>query len=541
MTFERRPKSSFLRSLSLCLVASAVAVAAFPIRAGQDTPRPGGTLRVRPFSDDVRPNLDPASGVWIFATEQIFDGLVAIDADLTPVPGLAEYWKVEDEGRRMLFYLRKGSRFHNGREVTSEDVKFSFERLLRPEVGSPFYDYFASRVAGARDFREGKATDVSGFRAPAPDVFEIRLVSPFVSALPILGMSFAKVLPKDLVQDQGRNFFFRPVGSGAFIFDSWMRSPRLDIVGVRLERNPRYFGKKPFVSVLEISPHFNDEHFRNRELDICPFWSEDLAEAGCKVLSSGPRSITLLAMSCRNSPLDRPSVRRAIARALDKEALARTGENLATVSRATDNFIPPLWPGFFPRDAVAAAPEKSRQVLEDQGFFLEKEFPQLLLFIPAGRDNRDHQMFAREAARELGLIGISVAIRTYQTPGDLKDLRQPFLAKIDWALDVPDPETILRLLFHSRSDINGAVSGYASAELDKLLEEAGAEKSATRRNELLRRAEAVLFEDLPAFPVTMNEQRLAVQPYVRGVRVPPLGFAYLDTREIWLDKKESPR
>lgn len=540
MVQVRRLKTSFLPSVFLCLCA-AVAAVAFPSGAGQDTPRSGGTLRVRPFSDDIKPNLDPAGGVWVFATEQIFDGLVAIDPDLTPVPGLAEYWKVEEDGRRMLFYLRKGSRFHNGREVTSEDVKFSFERLLRPEVNSPFYDYFATRVAGARDFREGKAADVSGFRTPAPDVFEIQLISPFVSALPILGMSFAKVLPKDLVQDQGRNFFFRPIGTGAFIFESWMRSPRLDIVGVRLERNPRYFRKKPYVSILEISPHFNDEHFRNRELDICPFRSEDLAEAGCKVLSSGPRSITLLAMSCGTSPLDRPSVRRAIGRALDKEALGRTGESLAAVRRATDNFILPLWPGFFPRDAVEAAPEKSRQVLEDQGFFLEKEFPQLLLFIPGGPDNRDQQRFAREAARELGLIGIPVGIRTYGTLGELKDVRQPFLIKIDWALDVPDPETILRLLFHSRSDINRAGLGYASPELDKLLEEAAAEKSATRRNELLRRAEAILFEDVPAFPVTMNEQRLAVQPYVRGVRVPPLGFAYMDTREIWLDKREESR
>jgi ABC-type transport system substrate-binding protein len=537
MTRDNRTKNFLLRPAVICLLAVAVA---FPARSGQETPRPGGTLRVRPFSEDIKPNLDPAMGVWAFATEQIFDGLVAIDANLAPVPGLAEYWRVEDEGRRTVFYLRKGSRFHNGREVTSDDVKFSLERLLRPEVGSPFIESFAARVAGARDFREGRAAEVAGFRAPAPDVFEIQWLSPFPSALSLLGMSFAKVLPKDLVQNQGRNFFYRPVGTGPFTFDSWLRSPRLDIVGVRLERNPRYFGRLPYVDLLEISPYFNDEHFRNRELDICPFLSEDLAEAGCKVVSSGPRGVTILAMSCGIFPLDRPSIRHAIALALDKEALARTGEALDTVRRATDNFIPPLWPGFFPRDAVDPAPEKSRRVLEEQGFFLEKKFPPLLLFVPAGKDNRDH-LFAREAVRELGLIGIPAAVRTYQSISDLREAGQPYLVKIDWAMDVPDPEAILRSLFHSRSEINRAASGYSSVELDKLLEEASSEKSATRRNELSRRAEAILIEDLPAVPVTMNEQRFAVQPYVRGVRVPPLGFAYLDTRVIWLDKREAPR
>lgn len=517
------------------------AAGSIPGPAGQDTPRPGGTLRIRPFSEDIRPNLDPAAGVWVFATEQIFDGLVAIDADLNPVPGLAEYWIAEDGGRRTIFYLRKGSSFHNGRAVTSDDVKFSFERLLRPDVGSPFFEFFASRVAGARDFREGRAAAVSGFRAIAPDVFEIEWNSPFASALPLLGLSFAKVLPKDLVLDQGGSFFWKPVGTGPFIFESWLRSPRLDVVGVRLERNPRYFRKKPFVDILEISPFFTDEHFRNRELDICPFRSEDLAREGCKVVLSGPRSVTLLAMSCGIPPLDRPSVRRAISQALDKDALAKTGESLDTVRRPTNNFVPPLWPGFFPRDAVAPMPEKARQTLEDQGFFLEKAFPPLLVMIPGGKDNRDHLRFAREVVRELGQIGIPAGVRSYQSIRDLKDVRQPFLAKIDWAMDVPDPEAILRQLFHSRSDINRFGSGYANPGLDKLLDEASAEKSATRRNDLFRRAEEILLEDLPALPVTMNEQRLALQPYVRGARVSPLGFAYLDVKEVWLDKKESPR
>jgi ABC-type transport system substrate-binding protein len=530
----------FFQAAGACLLV--LAASAPPFNAAQETPRPGGVLRVRPFSNDIKPNLDPASGVWVFATEQLYDGLVSIGPNLTPIPGLAEYWKAEDDGRRTVFYLRKGSRFHNGRVITSEDVKYSFERLLRPDVASPFFEYFLTRVAGAREFREGKASEVSGFLTPAAEVFEIHWISPFSAALPLLGLSFAKVLPKDLVESQGRNFFFKPVGSGPFAFESWMRSPRLEIVGVRLERNPRYFGaKKPFLDILEISPYFNDEHFRNRELDICPFRNEDLAESGCRFLQSGPRSLTLLAMSCGIPPLDRPSVRRALAWALDKGALSKTGERLDTLRPETNNLIPAVWPGFFPLDPIAVAPDQARRTLEEQGFFGEKDFPPLLLFVPGGKDNRDDVLFAREAVRELARIGISASIRTYQSLGDLKDVRVPFLAKIDWMLDVPDPEMILRPLFHSRSEANRAGLGYANAELDKILDEASAEKSSTRRNELFRKAQTIILEDLPALPVTMNEQRLALQPYVRGVRAPALGFAYLDAKEIWLDKRERPR
>jgi ABC-type transport system substrate-binding protein len=538
MRRDHRAEKFLLLPVSFCLLAAAVV---FPARSAQERPKPGGVLRIRPFSDDARPNLDPASGAWAFAKEQIYDGLVTLDAKLAPVPDLAEYWITEEDGRRTIFYLRKGSVFHNGRAVTSEDVKFSFERILRPETGSPFSGYFVSHVAGALEFAEGKAREVAGFKTIAPDVFEIEWTSPFVSALPLLAMSFAKVLPRDLVRDQGRNFFYRPVGTGPFAFDSWLRSPQLEIVGVRLARNPRYFFQPPYVDLLEISPFFTDEHFRDRDLDICPFRSEDLAEAGCKVVPSGPRSLTLLAMSCATPPLDRPSVRRAIASALDRDALAKSGERLDVVQRAAGSFIPPLWPEFFPRDAEAPSPEKSRRVLEDQGFFVEKAFPTLALYIPAGRNNREHQLFAREVARELGSIGIAVSIRTYQTLGDLEEVRQPFLVKIDWSMDIPDPEAVLRSLFHSHSETGRFVTRYSRPDLDKLLDEARAEKSAGRRNDLFHKAEEIVLEDLPAVPVTMGEQRLAVQPYVHGVRLPPLGFAHLDVRSIWLDKKDAPR
>jgi len=308
-----------------------------------------------------------------------------------------------------------------------------------------------------------------------------------------------------------------------------------------LDRNPRYFGKKAFVDVLEVSPHFSEEHFRNGELDIMPFLSEGLMRTGCRVVSSGPQTVTLLAMSCGVAPLDRPSVRRAVAQALDPEALALTVQETAVVRRALNNFIPPTWPGFFPRDPISAGPESSRRALEDQGFFIDKDFPSLALYVPGGRTNADQIRFAREVERQLSRLGLSVGIRTYAALRELKDARQPFLVKIDWAMEFPDPEPILRLLFHSRSDINRANSGYASPDLDRLLDEAAAEKSPSRRNDLFRQAEAILVTALPAVPVFISEPRFAIQPYVHGARLGPLGFSYLEAKEIWLDKREGPK
>jgi ABC-type transport system substrate-binding protein len=527
----------FLALFILSIILIFGALPDFAVKPAQDLPKPGGTLHVRDFSDSFKPNLDPATGSCVFITEQIFDGLVRLDNNLVPTPALAEYW-IPEEGRNYIFFLRKGVKFHDGRELTSQDVKFSFERLIRRETNSPFREYFQSKIVGAQEFAEGKAEDVAGFKTPDKYIFEIQWRSPYVSALYLLSMSFCKILPRDLVLAQGKNFFWKPVGTGAFKFDSWVRTPQLVEAGVRLERNSAYFGKKAYLDALEFSPYYTEDQFVKKEIEVMPFLSERLARAGCQVLDGGLQNITFLMMSCHIPPLDRPSVRKALAYGIDKEKLAQAVQGGEFIRRTTNNFIPVQWPGFFPLDdAYNFSPERARQILEEQGFFTEKDFPELVLFLPLPK-NAAQLKFADELESQLDKVGISVTAKYFQSLRDVKDTRQPFLMKVDWAMDLPDPESIIMPLFQSRSEINRGNHRYASARLDKLLEEAEMERSLSRRTELFRQMEQVLVEDLPALPIYSSEQRVALQPYVRGVKMPPLGFSYLDAKEIWLNKKE---
>jgi len=509
----------------------------FAVKSPQDIPKPGGTLHLRDFSDSFKPNLDPAAGAYAFITEQIFDGLVRLDNNLIPSPALAEYWIPED-GRNYIFFLRKGVKFHDGRELTSQDVKFSFERLIRRETNSPIRDHFVSKVVGAQEFADGKAKDVAGLKTPDKYIFEIQWRIPYVSALYLLSLSYCKILPREAVLSEGRNFFWKPVGTGAFKFDSFVRSPKLDPVGVRLERNDDYFGKKAYLGALEFSPYYTVDHFVGKEIEVMPFLTERLARSGCQVLSGGLQSLTFLMMSCHLPPLDRPSVRKALAYGIDREKLAQAVPGGEFIRRTTNNFIPAQWPGFFPLDsAYDFNPEKARQILEEQGFFSEKKFPELVLFLSLPR-NDAQQKFSNTLEAQLAKLGISLAVRYFQTLAEVKDVRQPFLIKVDRPIDLPDPEDIIRPLFQSRSETNLSGQRYAGPRLDKLLEEAEKERSWERRTELFREMEQVLVEDLPALPVYSSEQRIALQPYVRGVKVSPLGFSYIDAKEIWLDKKE---
>ena len=93
---------------------------------------------------------------------------------------------------------------------------------------------------------------------------------------------------------------------------------------------------------------------------------------------------------------------------------------------------------------------------------------------------------------------------------------------------------MIRPLFFSKSEFN--LFGYSNSVLDNLLEKSETEKSWSRRIDLFHQMEKILLSDLPAIPLYSQQNRIAMQPYVRGVEVPPLGLYYLEARKIWLNK-----
>src|SRR5438105_15675629 len=157
------------RGLPLFLLAVLVlsGVAPLPVAAQErrDVVAKGGTYR-RPLGHDPE-TLDPARITDIYSrsvSQQIFDGLVQFDQTLMVAPALAEFWKASRDGLTWTFTLRKGVRFHNGREVTAEDVVYSLTRILDPKIRSGAADLFGA-IKGAREFREGRARTVAGLVA----------------------------------------------------------------------------------------------------------------------------------------------------------------------------------------------------------------------------------------------------------------------------------------------------------------------------------------------------------------------------------------
>jgi ABC-type transport system substrate-binding protein len=523
--------------LVLAMALSVAPSADSSLRRQVERIRPGGTLRVRTFTlNPFKPELDPAGGAHVFILNQIYDGLVRLDKNLGPVGNLADYWMISDDGRTYTFFLRKGVKFHHGRELEAEDVKFSLERVVHGENKGSFYQFLATKVVGAQEYREGKASEVTGFRVLDKYTFEIVWKNPYVSALSLLSMDFCKILPRDLVQSQGRGFFQKPSGTGPFKFDYWLRSPKLEISGVRLERNDDYFSGKPYLEAIEFSPFYTPEEFLDGRVDIIPYASDALAGRKIQVLEAETFATAFLMMSCHLAPLDKPAVRRAIAMGIDKKEVAKAAFRMDSSPHVTDNFIPPRLPGFFPIDSqLGFNPEEAKRILLQEGYAGDRTFPRLTLFIQ--EDGRDAESRVYDALKEeLSRLGIGLRLRKYQSFDEIKSSKDPYLVLLHWSLDFPDPENIVLPLFFSNAALNQTLLRYSNPRLDELAKAAEVEQSRTGRIAIFHKIEDLLLIDMPAIPLFSRQHRLALQSYVRGVKPPPLGFFYLDAKDIWLDK-----
>jgi ABC-type transport system substrate-binding protein len=156
------------------------------------------------------------------------------------------------------------------------------------------------------------------------------------------------------------------------------------------------------------------------------------------------------------------------------------------------------------------------------------------LFIREERRDSYFRLY-RELQAQLGDLGFRLTLRSFKQDGEVLESRRPYLVLIEQRMSFPDADGFFRSLFQSKSTQN--VTRYANPKFDKLLEEADVERSWTKRLDMLRQAERLLSRDMPSLPLFSPTRRMAIQPHVRGVEVPPMGFPYLNTTKIWVARR----
>src|SRR5689334_19625229 len=169
------------------------------------------------YNQDIRTS-DPAiayeTETWPTAS-LFYVGLVKMKDASTPEPALAASWKISDDGTTYTFTLRDGIKFSNGRDITTDDVKYSFTRLLDPKTASPTAFMFAP-IVGADDFQSGKATDVAGIKIIDKKTIEFKTSTPVWSMMQRFALPPGFIVAKEGVEAGGADFARKPLGAGPF-------------------------------------------------------------------------------------------------------------------------------------------------------------------------------------------------------------------------------------------------------------------------------------------------------------------------------------
>ena len=500
----------------------------------------GGTFRGRLGSNP--PDLDPAHSTDTTSSRvvrNVFDGLVKYNKNLEVTPAIAKSWESSEDGTEWIFHLRKGVKFHNGREVKASDVVYSFSRLLDPETKSERAWLFED-VVGAEEFQDGKADSVKGLKAIDEYTVKINLEEPFAPFLSMLCMENAAIVPKEVVKKHGEQFGQHPVGTGPFEFKSWKQDSKLILEKNEdyYEENRPYLDKVVYRIIVEGTsafPEYEQGNIYQLDSNIPDGQMETVMDPNGKFANQYRQVDRLgtyyLAINNQKEPFDNKKVRKAMNYAVNKEIISKVVRN-GTVNPAY-SILPPGMPGHdselegYPHNI-----EKAKELLKEAGYpdGLPGEYKVIY------NTSKQHQRNLEAVQRNLKQIGINVKLvnmdwGTVLSKADQGDFT---LMRMGWIADYPDPDNFLHVLFHSKNaGAGGNYAFYKNKEIDKKLVKARQMDRGQERIDLYQEIEAEIMDDAPLLPIYYYSTPVLVQPFVHNYVF--TGQTPLPLTNVWVE------
>ncbi len=418
----------------------------------------------------------------------IYEPLIALDNQFTPIPVLAASWEPSEDARSWTFHLREGVKFHDGREFTSADVVYTYKRLLDEKTNSP-----------ARP--ELSVIDPEGIEAV--DKYTVRFTGKEpIAELPIILSTRAAVIVPDGSTTEELNT--RPVGTGPFKVKEFKPNQPRRVY----ERNETYWQEglpkaRCIETTLIVEPMTRMAALMSGQIDVdlvvdptavAPLKSNPDVEL---LMSEGGGFALYLAMETDAKPFDDPRVREAMKIVVDRNAMVQTAV-FGFGEPGNDNPIPPSSPDAYRHDIIPQDIARAKQLLAEAGYpdgievdlYTAKHFPGIDLL---------GQAYAQMAAE----AGIKVNIINTPTESFWDDvwMKKPFFSSY---LGPRPPSSALALTFESSSAWNE--THWKRPDYDDLLKRAAATVDPEQRRYLYQEAQRML-----------TEQGGAITPVFAGV------------------------
>jgi peptide/nickel transport system substrate-binding protein len=511
---------------TLVMVASCFRIASFLFFVGGLLPllscsRPPDPNTLVMIIESSPTNLDPRVGIdgqSARIDELLFDALLTRDDHFNVQPGLAERWEIPDP-LTYVFHLHRGVTFHDGRALTSRDVKWTFDSLLEGKI---------------------RSTKTSAYRfvdhLETPDDLTVifHLKEPNATLLWNLSEGAIGIVPYGSLDEITRY----PIGSGPFKFLSAEQDKE-----VVVQRNDDYWGAKPHLDRVRFAvipdPTTRTLELRKSSADVAinALTADTIvaleAEPNLEIERAPGTILSYLAFNTRDPLLQDVRVRQAIAYAIDR------GPLLEYIWRGfAQPALSVLPPQSWAYDANVAAyphdPEKARQMLDAAGYPAHDGVRFHLTMKTSTEEST--RLLAAVLQQQLRDVGIALDIRTFEFATFFADVTSGAfqLYSLRWIGGNQDPD-IFELCFHSnRFPPKGANRGfYSNPRVDNLIDQARRETDQSARKQLYAEVQEVLAQDEPYINLWYFDNVLVHTRRVRNVTLNPAGnYDFLKTAEI---------
>ncbi|MBS4025638.1 MAG: peptide ABC transporter substrate-binding protein [Clostridia bacterium] len=514
---------------------------AYPPRVAE---REGGIFRFQLANDPS--SLDPARFDFQDSSSRqlmylLYDGLVDFHSQtMEVIPSLSSNWQISEDGKTYRFYLQEGIKFHNGKEVTAEVFKESWERLLSP--GKKYANSFLLQgIVGAKDLQAGKAEEAKGIKVIAPYTLQVELEEPNSAFLSILGHPATFPVDLSVAEKAGDKYGSDKalvVGTGPFRIVEWQRNKQLT-----LEQNPGYFGHISYIERLEM-PIVKDSEEALIMLEAGKLhFIQEIPAGKMSYVDNNPELADLIvkepflatyyyAFNLTEPPFDNVKIRQALNYAINRELIIEylwegLGEPLGGIVPVGFNQYG------YPKNGYTYNLAVAKKLLEDTGHPLGFGIPDVVLTY---NSSAGHRAIARAVQQQLAQIGIKAILEEVSWEELLTKMQQGDgnIFRMGWIADYPHVDNFLYNSFYSGAINKGNIMNYTNNLVDDLLKQARAERDIAKSMELYSLAESYLIADAPMLWLFSYQKGAMQGDYVRGLKLNALGVVPLE--QVWIEK-----
>ncbi len=463
----------------------------------------------------------------------IYDRLVDIevkeDGSSEIVPSLAESWEISGDALTYTFHLRQGVKFHNGEELTADDVEYSFTRQLSVE-GAVNTDFLA-QIKGASQLLEGTADQLEGFETVDDYTFTITLSEPYAGFLACLSTPGCSIYNREATEAAGDQFGLDPsvtVGTGPFRLTDWTINDQL--VLTRYEDYWKGPSELPGV-VIRIVPDTETQRmmFESGELDVVdldylPDAVDDFTTRYPDQIVSGPRvGTTYFTMNQNIEPFQDVRVRKAVQMAIDRQAIL---DALYGGRGQVENGIYPhgLYGFNSSLPEITYDPEEAKALLAEAGY--ANGFEMQIAADSSASDATNQALEIIQA--QLGEIGIQAEIQNMDESTWLATRNSGEMGSFmsTWTADYNDPDNFIYTFFGTPENTKLRSLNYSDMEVMERVQKARTIVDADERiAEYQALEEKIVTEDAAWVPMYSRTHSFAVSKRVQGFEVPWNGLS----------------